>query len=581
MPINPPTRVLLSLMQKPNFSSEDTPAITALIARGANLIIRDSNGDNAYSLAIKSNQPNVMDFFKNINPEYFNNKVREMQAMWIIGKEKDGVFSASEMDRTQMDEIEKGLDLSSPKTEGLEKGEIATQSIAKREGKAPTSYMLKKAINCSIQHLREVIGARCYAYFAGSKGTIIAKTRLVTRAEEDTSYISSDEEDISETSSGESLFFAHPNPPLKIDLGSRILPQSFVQYSRDNGPRINSAGRIVVSVNNIDQEVKGYLSAMMVAKFIQDFDCDGFGNNDGYMITDTGVQNAKIDPGKALGFMDDVHADITDVSEGITILLTYKIFGDEYRTFIPLEYLDLNNITQLRPEISVVSDLLKTYYPELDVRDPVIGKITYAEVCNSPKLHHEFAETIYDIVICSEDNLYHLINHNLPESINYLPIGEEQDRIFEQLALRQQVMHKLYPREVEYMKTYREIEASSHSTNFEAIIQTMAVTGSIQPEESALIFDQNALIDNHKLSDEITEVSKKLLHTAKMIKLNPEEFQQKADVIQRAEMTISLINSRHSQQQSLNHAESSSSSSWVSRVRRSPSSKEATQSKER
>ena len=161
MPINPPTSALLSLMQKSNFSNDNIPAITALIAKGANLIIRDSNGNNAFSLAIKSNQPNVMDFFKSINPEYFNNKVHEMQAMWIIGKEKDSVFSASEMDRTQMDETEKALDLSSPKTEGLENGEIVTQSFAKRENKAPTSYVLKEAKDYSVQHLREVVGARC------------------------------------------------------------------------------------------------------------------------------------------------------------------------------------------------------------------------------------------------------------------------------------------------------------------------------------------------------------------------------------------------------------------------------------
>ena len=529
MPINSVTRVLFSLMKSENFSNENITDIQILIDQGANLIIRDDNGDNAFSLAIKSNKPDIITFFKSKNPEYFNNKVREMQAMWIIGKEKDGIFTAGEIDRTQMDEIEKGLVHSAKKLEGLAKGEIATQSIPKREGKAPTSYVLKKAIDYSIQHLREVIGARCYAYFSGSKGTIMAKTRLVTRTAE--------EDDLDDTnSSHDSLIFVDPTPSPKIDIGSRILPQSFTQYGIDNGPRINSNGEMVVSINDTDHEVKGYLSAMTVAKFIQDFDCDGFGNNDGYMITDIGIQNAKIDPGRALGCIDDLHTDITDISEGIAISLTYKIFGKEYRTFIPLEYIDLNNPIALRPELETIDTLLKHYYPALDVRDPVIGRISYAQVCASPKLYHEFAETIYDIVTCSEEKLYNLINYNLPESINHLPLEEMQGIILNKLSSRQQIMHMLYPREVEYMKIYREREASGYSTNFESVIEILETI----PPEPTVAFDHNTLINERELRTDAIGVLKKLLKNAEMTKKDP-KYQQEPDVMQRADTTISII----------------------------------------
>ncbi len=561
MQINPSTRALLSLLDVTSFSEHDMGVIKALIDGNANLIIRNPKGENAFSLAIKSNQPAIMNFFESLNPDYFSSKVREMQSMWIIGKEKGGVFTASELERTQMDEIEKGLDIIAPKTAGISKGEIAIQSLAKTAGKAPTAYVLKKAADYSIQHLREVIGARLYAYFAGSKGTIMAKTRLVSRAGED--IIPDNASDYSD-SSDYSITFRHLDPQKKIDLGSRILPESFTQYSLENGPRIDADGKLVVSINNLDQEVKGYLSAMTVAKFIHDFDCDGFGSNDGYIITHNGVQNAKIDPGRALGFIDDTNAKITDVSEGITILLTYKMLGDEYRTFIPLEYIDINNPAELRSELAPIDSLLQQYYPGLDVRDPVIGKITYAEVRNSPALYHEFAETIYDIVTCSEENLYHLISHNLPESINYCDTGYAKEVILEQLRLRQKVMHRIYPQEVEYMERYREFEAAAPFSRFENIMEMMNANSLFTPQKKVPVLDQNALMQSEGLTYEIAQVWQKLLQTGELL---AKQDLQLLDIIAKAKESISSFDK--DPQESVQHIEQSESLVWADMVRRS------------
>lgn len=194
----------------------------------------------------------------------------------------------------------------------------------------------------------------------------------------------------------------------------------------------------------------------------------------------------------------------------------------------------------------------------------MIGRISYAQVCASPKLYHEFAETIYDIVTCSEEKLYNLINYNLPESINHLPLEEMQGIILNKLSSRQQIMHMLYPREVEYMKIYREREASGYSTNFESVIEILETI----PPEPTVAVDHNTLINERELRTDVIGVLKKLLKNAEMTKEDP-KYQQEPDVIQRSEMTISIISPYLSSYTSLfNYIKPSlsSSSSWSSLV---------------
>ena len=195
------------------------------------------------------------------------------------------------------------------------------------------------------------------------------------------------------------------------------------------------------------------------------------------------------------------------------------------------------------------------------MRDPVIGKITYAEVRNSPALYHEFAETIYDIVTWSEENLYHLISHNLPESINYCDTGYAKEVILEQLRLRQKVMHRIYPQEVEYMERYREFEAAAPFSRFENIMEMMNANSLITPQEKFPVLDQNVLMQSEGLTYEIAQVWQKLLQTAELAK----QDLQLLDIIAKAKESISFFDK--DPQESVQHIEQSESMVWADMVR--------------
>jgi hypothetical protein len=542
MPLSPLTQELHHLLINIHLSDNDLGRVRSFVNQQADLRVRNKNGDNAFTLAIKSNQLDILNYFRELDINYFNSQVRVMQARWIIGKEQDGIFTASELDRTQMDQGEKNLNITFPKTEGIEIGKIMSQSIGKREGKAATSYLLKEALNFSLQHLREILGARFYAYFSGEQGTIMAKTRLVTMIkdellEEKSVHMKKNESFEEASLSDESLIFRYIEEEEDIiNLGSRML--SFTQYN-SNKPYITEDGKISIDIDGIKQEVQGYLSTMMVAKFIQDFDCDGFGYNDGYALTSAGIQNVKIDSGRAFGFMDDIHVDITDISEGIAINLTYQMLGNvEYRTFIPLEYIDLNNCSQLREELKPISALLRQYYPEFDPSDPVLGSITYAEILKHPKLYHELAKTIYNIVNCSEENLTHLVTYNIPPQINHLRLEEDQETIVNSLKLRQQAMARIYSKEIEYMKLYESFEGHEDLANFDAIFEIMRSSNAKQQQTGYEPLDNNLLLDSAKLGYEVYEVSKKLMYNAKCA---AQDSRQESINVQNVENTIKIL----------------------------------------
>lgn len=551
MPLSQITQELHYLLKDQNLLDNDLSKVKNFVNQQADLRVRNKNGDNAFTLAIKSNKLNILNYFRELDLNYFNSQVRIMQSRWIIGKEKDGIFTASEIDRTQMDQNEKKLDVTFSKTEGLEIGKIMSQSVAKREGKEPTSYLLKKADFFSLQHLREILGARFYAYFAGEEGTIMAKTRLVTLKEEEIleeESVAAEKQNFLEDDSfsDDSLVFRNIDGEdnVRINLGSRIL--SFTQYE-SNKPYISENGKISINIDGIEQEIQGYLSSMIVAKFIQDFDCDGFGYNDGYTVTSLGIQNVKIDPGRAFGFMDDINIDITDISEGITINLTYKMIDDvEYRTFIPLEYIDLNNCPQLRPELKLISALLRQYYPEFDSRDPVLGSITYAEIIQHPKLYHELAKTINEIVNCSEENLTHLVTYNIPPIINHLKLEEDQETIIFRLKLRQQAMARVYSKEIQYMESYNNFKGDDNLSDFETILERMRLSNIKQQQTHYEPIDSNLLIGRAELRHEVFEISKKLRYTAKYAEKDSEYESINAQNVENTIKILEKFSSIHS-----------------------------------
>ncbi len=364
-----------------------------------------------------------------------------MNAMGLIGKEQRWVLGLGELDRTQMSYVQKKLLLVEPlPTVGGSGGRIHQQIITKRPSKPVTRYFIKPEDDSDNSPIpKEIWGARLYAFFAGPRGTKMAKTRLVSRLGD----IASDD----------------------LHLGSRWLDHFESYYTSDHDPLMLSIkdDKVIASQDGKNYTIKGFIAMLVVARFIEDFDCLGWGSNAGFINDarslpngDVAYQNAKIDPAQALDF--------EHLSMPVIFHLQQKIMNKHFHTHLPIAFIDPHNM-KLRSNLGSINSL-EHFYPQFDTRDLLLGSMTYREISEHPKLYHEMAKTIESIVNGRDEDLLMLLHHNMPSFVNGRDLAETQQVLFDQLVKRKKFMGELYAQEVEYVRLHRELKQAGHAISF-------------------------------------------------------------------------------------------------------------------
>ena len=400
--------------------------------------LQQKSANNLAEIAERLSKGERASKFKAENPKFYDKQILKMQKMGLLGKLKNSQYTEGERTRLQMSEQEKGLDIHASKTSGAAEGEVLSQASPKSGHNKATKYVVKEGKPSD--HLRELAGAVFYAHFSGEQGTQTAKTRLVA------------------------------DQGQKIRTGSRWLDDFTTYHAAQKLPNIVD-GKVTLE----DGEVKGYIPMLVVAKFIQDFDCIGSSANAGYLktprIREDGSKlytNVKIDPGRSFGFLDQSQANLSDISIGVVSHLTRKMADEKFHTTIPLDFIDPDSPTSLRPELDGLKLAIENAYPNLDPRDLLLGEMTYAEIAANPKTYHQMAKTIAAIVNAGDEELRNLIEL-VPSSINGEEVSEFKEQLFQQMLVRREMMHKLYPHEVEYMELYHQANLDGKQVGFEEL----------------------------------------------------------------------------------------------------------------
>jgi hypothetical protein len=437
--------------------------------------------------------------FKQNHPKFYNKQIKRMQQIGLLGKEKDNIFTPGENQRLEMNEQEKGLNISSIKSSGSAIGEIREQDKAKEGHSKKTKYMLKQAeLNNNnernnVNILREISGARFYANF--SHGVEVAKTRIVKRTNG------------------------------QIEIGSRWIDGFSTYYSSGDIPELID-GKVITASNNF--EIKGYIPMLVTAKFIQDFDCIGWGSNARYLNTPkTRVNgskvytNAKIDPGRAFGFLDNEDKEGTsDISLGVLYHVQQKMAGKDFHTHLPLDFIDPDNPLKLRSDLGSIKLAIEYYYPNFDTRDLLMGEMTYAEISNHPKTYNQMAKSVDLIASSSEDDLKDLIDL-VPNYLNQEDLTKYKEEMLAQLITRRNIMRKLYAQEIEYMKLYNQALIEGNKINFEAMkaqaaLQAKATPASSMPMSKTLrsdILKINNILLSELIASHNTDLVAKIITT--------------------------------------------------------------------
>ncbi len=434
-----PTDELLAIL-KPGINI-NSKRVEQLITNGADLKRKNANGDNSFTLALKANQPHILRLFNKQNPNYFVQRYSKMNAMGLIGKEQGWLLGPGELDRTQISYVQKQLQLVEQfPTVGSSGGRIHQQVIAKRPNKPPTQYFIKPEDDSDNSPIsKEIWGARLYAFFAGPRGTKMAKTRLIHQ--------------LGDIASND------------LHLGSRWLDHFESYYTSDYDALILSIkdDNIIAAKDGKNYTIKGFIPMLVVARFIEDFDCLGWGSNAGFINNarslpngDIIYPNAKIDPAQALDF--------EHLSMPVIFHLQQRIMNKHFHTHLPIAFIDPSNM-RLRSNLGSINSL-EHFYPQFDTRDLLIGSMTYREVSEHPKLYHEMAKTIESIVNGRDEDLLMLLHHNMPNSVNGRDLAETQHVLFDQLLKRKKFMGELYAQELEYVRLHRELKQAGHVISF-------------------------------------------------------------------------------------------------------------------
>lgn len=402
-------------------------------------------------LLANGERPN--NFIKN-NPEDYNKIIKRMVRSGLIGKEKDGVFTAKENDRTFFKQSEKGLEEIYMKPSGAAEGFIASQNEdTKKTDKEPTSYLIKEG--SPTDHLLEVTGARFYRHFAGNLGSITAKTRLVEYGDE-------------------------------VGTGSRMI-EGYSDFFRNEKPEITPDGKVMSG----DKEVKGYIANLVVAKFIQDFDALGYGPNLGMQqekISPGAKRNLhsaiKIDPGNSFGFIPKkiIEHDPDNPPSFVNVRNSTAVFlgistniqnatmnKTTFNTTLPLDFVDPNDPLKLRSELGAFKDAVLHVHPNIDTRDILLDGMTYAKISQHQKPYTQMAKTLEAIARSSDETLSQLIYENMPDVINQENVKGTKDNIFRELKKRREIIKELYAQEIEYVDLYRKEKKLGHEINFEEL----------------------------------------------------------------------------------------------------------------
>lgn len=285
-------------------------------------------------------------------------------------------------------------------------------------------------------YLMEFLGARFYQYFA--KDTNVAEVKFI-----------------------------------KMNDGSLKLSSKWINnyhaYDSSSAPKIQG-DKLVINVDGSNHNIEGVIQDLVLARFIGDYDCVGnidVSANLGYVVEhnleagEVVYKNVKIDPGAAFSFaFTNLENKALYANMGAITLLTNKIYKKyidaqqpEFYTSIPLSMIDFTEEGAfLARDISQLSAFIDFYYPELDIRDPLIGAISYKDIIKNEKLYQEFALSIYKIVTSSNEELRSLVFDNTPSEINGENVEAVKEEIFKQLLVRQKQLEQLYALEVEYIK---------------------------------------------------------------------------------------------------------------------------------
>lgn len=260
---------------------------------------------------------------------------------------------------------------------------------------------------------------------------------------------------------------------IKMSDGSLNLASKWVNnyhaYDSSSAPKIQG-DQLVINVDGSNHNIEGVIQALVLARFIGDYDCVGnidASANSGYIAEqniETGevvYKNVKIDPGAAFSFaFTNLENKALYTNMGAITLLTNKIYKKyidaqhpEFYTSIPLSMIDFTEEGAfLARDISQLSAFIDFYYPDLDIRDPLIGAISYKDIIKNEKLYQEFSSSIYKIVTSSNEELRSLVFDNTPSEINGENVEAAKEEIFKQLLVRQKQLAQLYALEVEYIK---------------------------------------------------------------------------------------------------------------------------------
>ena len=332
-------------------------------------------------------------------------------------------------------------------------------------------YLVKKSLNLithkkdpEYYHFLEALASRFYDFF--SPETYTAKTKLI------------------KTSTGE------------VNIGSLWIDE-FIPYDYITLPFIQD-GKIISTINSKAYEIHGYISMLLTAKLIGNYDCIGKGINAGvkYNKEKDIYENVKIDTGGSFLFVSD--NPINHIF-GMLVEFTHKIEkiyhqnGNElpdFATHIPLELIDSGDATKLDELFNKVNIFIDYFYPNFDVRDLLIDKLSYNEIKRHKELYHQFVFAVHKLVHATNEDLVSLIYEEMPESINGEDLKAIKSNIYDQIKLRQETMAQIYKAELEYYKLYVQF---SDSMTFEVMKFKALINADIFSETSPKLMDEEQI----------------------------------------------------------------------------------------
>ena len=336
------------------------------------------------------------------------------------------------------------------KTEGIEEGFFANLSVNGQK-----QDFLEKSLRINDLY-RELIGGHCYRYF--SRGKVDVADVVIIDDIDNVVRLGS------KIVEGFNAFGSYA-----ANTADNILPKKNFRDPayEERHPRVNSKGEMVVYSKELKQdvEIKGYITMLMIAKFIGDGDCIGPGPNAGYILKkDAAGKNyatcVKIDPGQSFTEEKKLH-------------INHKFSGKHshyrYAAFPPLLPNDPNFYNNKK-----LHDLYPNNYRNItiDSKDLLIDELSYKQIKESPnkKLYDEMALAAYDIANASEQELRYLVfgdeekrkipeikasqlaQNKQPKYYSSNPVLNEKNSIFKMLKENQQCFKTIYEKEIAYGK---------------------------------------------------------------------------------------------------------------------------------